>query len=83
MLRCVSRIGDFRSFSSSSAADWYVEALSEIIILGSDLRLENGRKALTIVSTVMSFTTSKCTARVFAQVNKQMYTFDMSWVDFT
>ena len=33
LLRCVYRNSDFRSFSSSSAADWYVEALSEIIIL--------------------------------------------------
>ena len=71
------------SFSSSSAADWYVEALSEIIILGSDLQLENRRKASINVGTVRSFTTSKCTARVFAQVNRQIYTLDMPWVDFT
>ena len=53
------------------------------LFCGSDLRLENRRKASINVGTVRSFTTSKCIARAFAQVNRQIYNFDMPWVDFT
>ena len=77
LLRWLSRVGDLRCFSSSSVADWYAEALSEIITLGSDFRLGNRRKASINVGTVRSFTTSKCTARVFAQANRQIYDLDM------
>ena len=48
-----------RSWVNSSAADWYVDALSEIITFGNDLRLANRRKAATKVGTVRSVTTSR------------------------
>ena len=60
---------------NSSANDKYVVALSETIYRGSDLRLTNLRNALRKVSSLKSSTTSKCIARVFAQVNKHTYAF--------
>ena len=52
-----------------------MEALSDIAICGSDFRLTNLRNANRNVSVDRFVTTSKCTARVVAQVNKHMCTF--------
>ena len=58
-----------------SAASRYVEALSDIIILGADLLLMNCWNASMKLSTVMSGTTSRCTTLVAPYVKRQMYTF--------
>ena len=60
---------------SSSVAERYVEPLSDITICGYDFRLTNLWNANRNVSVDRFVTTSKCTARVVAQVNKHMYTF--------
>jgi len=65
---------DLNNFFSSSAADWYVEALSEIMIEGNDLRLTNLLNAWRKVASVKSVTISKYTALVAAQVKRQTYT---------
>ena len=67
-------VSDSNILRSSSAADRYVDALSEINCLGSDFRLTKRRNANKKVSTVRSLTTSKCTARVTAHVKRQIYT---------
>ena len=69
------RSSDSNKVLSSSAAERYVEALSDITICGSDFRLTNLRNANRNVSVDRFVTTSKCTARVVAQVNRHMYTF--------
>ena len=63
---------EFSSFLSSSAADRYVEALSDIMTYGKDLQLENLWKARRKVSTDRSVTTSRWTALVVAHVNRHM-----------
>ena len=60
---------------SSSAAERYVEALSDTTICGSDFRLTNLRNANRNVLVDRFVTTSGCTTQVVAQVNKHMYTF--------
>ena len=50
---------DQKSFSSSSAANWYVEVLSDTMMLGNDLLLANLLKNKRNMSTVRSFTTSR------------------------
>ena len=68
-------VSDSNNFCRSSAAARNVYALSEIIIDGRNLRLENLQKANRKVCTVRSLTASMCTARVTAHVKIQMYTF--------
>ncbi len=64
---------DSNNFFNSSAADVYVEALSDIINLGSDFRAANLRKARMNVGTDKSVTISRCIALVVAHVKRQIY----------
>ena len=64
-------LDDSNSFSSS-AAERYVEPLSETIICGNDLRLANLLRARRKVSVLRSVTISRCMALVVAHVNKQI-----------
>lgn len=50
-------------------------ALSDRTVCGIDFLLVNLRKAFINASSVKLGTTSRCTARVAAQVNRQMYAF--------
>ena len=59
---------------SSSAADWKVVALSEIISWGVDLHHAKWQEASRNVSVDKSATTSRCMALLVAQVNKHTYT---------
>jgi len=59
-------------FINCSAADRYVEALSEIITVGKDLRLMNLQKAWRKLSSIRLLSTSRWMAVVLAQVNRQM-----------
>jgi len=59
---------------NSSAAAKYVEALSEIILRGTDFWLQNRQNAYKKVSTMRLVTTSRCTAHVTTHENKQIYT---------
>ena len=54
-------------------AEQNVNALSNMISFGKDFRLANLRKACRKDSSDILVTTSKCTALVVAQVNRQMY----------
>jgi hypothetical protein len=63
---------DWKRRLSSSAAERYVERLSETIFRGRYFRFTNLRKAFGNVSSLRSSTTSKCRARVDAHVNRQM-----------
>ena len=62
---------------SSSAADRYIDPLSETIILGKDLRPANLQKASINVLAVRSWTISKWTTCVVACVNRHKYTFEV------
>ena len=64
--------GDWNGCSSSCATDRYVDAFSDIILLGRDFRLAKRRTAWMNISSVRSLTTSRCIARETAHVNKQM-----------
>ena len=60
----------------SSDADAKVVALSDIIVTGTDRRIENRLNARMKLSSVRLGTFFRCTARNDAHVNKQMYAFD-------
>ena len=65
--------GDWKSCLSSSAAERYVDALSDMTSLGMDFLLAKRRNAWMNVSSVKSVTTPRCIARNMAQVKRQMY----------
>ena len=65
-------IRDGNNAVNSSAANRYVEALSDIICWGTDLRAANLRYATTKVCTEKSVTTTRWTTLVVAYVKKQM-----------
>ena len=69
---------DFINVDSSSAAEVYIVALSDIITTGSDLA-KNRRKASRKVIVERPITVSKCTALEVVQVSRQMYNFIFSW----
>ena len=64
---------DFSSFLSPSAANKYVEVISDIMIHGKDLPLEDLWKVRRKISTDRSITTSRCTALMVAYVNRHIY----------
>ena len=68
-------ICDGNNAVTSSAANRYVEALSDIICWGTDLRAANPRYARTKVCTENSITTTRWTTLVVAHVKKQMLSF--------
>ena len=66
--------GEENKAFNSAAAERKVEPLSDNTRRGKDLLLLKRRKACRKHSTVRSVTISRCTARLTAQVNRQMYT---------